>query len=301
MVENLQTTGSMLEGLIVRATAGARILPTAVPGLTLTRVDSPMAPSSYFYGPSLCVCASGAKTIVLGDTSLVHDASSFLLTAVELPTIVSIDKATPERPYLGLQINLDLEKARQVIAEIEINGIKTQHAGACMSLGAMSEDLLDAVVRLVKLTERPQDIPVLGDLIHREILYRLAAGPNGDRLRQIVRLGSPSHRIAKAIGWLREHYVEPLTIEKLADFAGMGVSTLHRHFQELTTMSPLQYQKQLRLHEARRLMLTERADAGSAAIRVGYESVTQFSREYRRLFGEPPKRDVKALRLEAAS
>jgi len=146
--------------------------------------------------------------------------------------------------------------------------------------------------------DRPQDIAVMSGLIHREILYRLASGATGNRLRQIVRLGSPSHRVAKAIAWLRTHYTERLRVEQLAEIAGMGVSALHRHFQELTTMSPLQYQKQLRLHDARRLLLTDEAEAATVAIRVGYESVTQFSREYRRLFGAPPTRDIKGLRDE---
>jgi transcriptional regulator GlxA family with amidase domain len=165
-----------------------------------------------------------------------------------------------------------------------------------LAIGELSVPLLDAVLRLVRLIEAPSDIPILGQLIQHEILYRLAIGPKGNRLRQIVRLGSKSHGVAKVIAWLREHFAEKLQIAQLADQAGMGVSTLHRHFSQPTSMSPIQYQKHLRLHEARRVLVAEGVDAATAAVRVGYESVSQFNREYRRLFGEPPRRDVNGLK-----
>lgn len=290
-----------LVGMIEAATGRESIVRTSVPGLSLSWITSPLPPTSYLYGPSLCVCVRGMKRIDLGGRTFVHPANRILLTAIEMPTIISIESATPGDPYIGLQVDLNLEIARQVIAEIELNHIETPHGDACMAIDELTEPLLDAVVRLVRLVESPQDIPVLSGLIQREILYRIAAGPNGERLRQIVRLGSPSHRIAKAIAWLRDHYTEKLRIEQLSDQAGMGISTLHRHFQQLTTMSPIQYQKHLRLHEARRLLLSEEVDAASAAVRVGYESVSQFNREYRRLFGEPPMRDIKGLKLGRAA
>ncbi len=288
-----------LEGLVDRVTkAGQSALPK-VPGLTLSRITTPVPPSSHFYSPSMCVCVRGERAITLGDMNFKHDSGRFLLSAIELPTIVAIAEASADRPFLGLQIDINLEEARQVIAEVDLHGIEGQHSGVCMTFGKMTEELLDAVTRLVRLLDTPGDIPVVAPLIQHEILYRLAVGPNGDRLRQIVRRGSPSHRVSKAIEWLRENYTKRMRVEQLADHVGMGVSTLHKHFHELTMVSPLQYQKHLRLHEARRLMLAENLDAASAAIQVGYESVTQFNREYRRVFGEPPRRDVRALRLLA--
>lgn len=165
----------------------------------------------------------------------------------------------------------------------------------------MTAGLLEAVTRLAMLSGQTTDIPVLGGLMMREILYRLLMSPAGCRLRQTAVLGTQSNRIARVTAWLREHYAQPFRIEELAEIAAMGVSTLHHHFRAATNMSPLQYQKQLRLHEARRLLLTELLDASTVALRVGYESATQFSREYRRLFGNPPRRDIAALRGEPTS
>jgi AraC-like DNA-binding protein len=193
-------------------------------------------------------------------------------------------------------MTLDLDAARQMIAEIDLHGIDTVRAQPAIATGPVTPALLDAVARLVALLDKPQDIAILNGLIHREILYRVLTGSAGDRLRQIVRIGSKTNRIARAVTWLRVNFARRLRIKELAEEAGMGISTLHHHFRELTTMSPLQYQKHLRLHEARRLMLSDEIDAGSAALRVGYESATQFNREYRRLFGVPPIRDVKTLR-----
>lgn len=287
--------------MIGAATGRGGIVKPVVPGLSLSWITEPMLPTSYLYGPSLCVCVLGTKQIALGGRVFSHPEGHFLLTAIQMPAIISIEAASPEQPHVGLQVDLDLDLARQVIADIDLNSIETPAGDACMAVGKLTEPLLDAVVRLLRLADAPQDIPVLAGLLQREILYRVASGPNGNRLRQIVRLGSPSQRIAKAIAWLRKNYAEELRIEQLSAEAGMGVSTLHRHFRQLTTMSPIQYQKHLRLHEARRLLLSEDIDAASAAIRVGYESVSQFNREYRRLFGEPPMRDMKAMKLRRAA
>jgi AraC-like DNA-binding protein len=272
---------------------------TAIGGLNLYRCTGVTPAYSTIYEPSLAVIVHGRKRVVVGDETYLYDESRFLLTAVDMPTIASVLDASPDWPHLSIMLKLDLEAARQLIADIDLAAIETSGAGAAMATGPATLELLDAVNRLIGLLETPRDIPILAGLIEREILYRLLTGPTGARLRQTVSLGTQANRAARVIAWLRENYVLPVRVEALAEVAGMAVSTLHHHFRELTAMSPLQYQKHLRLHEARRLMLSEAIDAGSAALRVGYESPTQFSREYRRLFGAPPKRDVEALRVDA--
>lgn len=269
---------------------------TPIEGLSLIRRDHPTEATAYLYEPSLAVIVSGGKRVVLGETTWLYDASRFLLTSVELPTITSVVKATPQAPYLSLLLRLDLATVRQVMADIHSHEGAPRDGEPGMATGPATVELFDAVKRLVTLLDRPQDMRYIGALILREILYRVLTSPAGARLRQIVQLDTPNNRTAGAISWLREHFAQPLRIETLADVAGMGASTLHHQFRLLTSMSPLQYQKQLRLHEARRLLLMEGIDATSAALRVGYESATQFNREYRREFGEPPMRDVKRLR-----
>jgi AraC-like DNA-binding protein len=272
---------------------------TAIGGLNVYRCTGVTPAYSTIYEPSLAVLVHGRKRIVVGDEAHLYDASRFLLTAVDMPTIATVLDASPEQPHLSIMLKLDLEAARRLIADIDLAAIETGTAGAAMATGPATLDLLDAVNRLIGLLETPEDIPILAKLVEREILYRILTGPTGARLRQTVSLGTQANRAARVIAWLRENFALPVRVEALAEVAGMGVSTLHHHFRELTAMSPLQYQKQLRLHEARRLMLSEVIDAGSAALRVGYESPTQFSREYRRLFGAPPRRDVEALRIDA--
>jgi transcriptional regulator GlxA family with amidase domain len=201
-------------------------------------------------------------------------------------------------PYIGLRIDLDLDLARQVMADIDVQAPDVVLPESPLALGRIEPALFDAVARLVRLIEAPQDVGFMSGLIHREILYRLLQSPAGRKLRLIVQLGAQGNRVAKAVSWLQSHFRERLRVGQLADIAGMAQSTLYRHFQELTGMSPIQYQKRLRLHKARHLMLEGRLDVGSAALSVGYESPTQFVREYRRLFGESPLRDVKALRAD---
>lgn len=269
---------------------------TSVPGLAVGCIVKPMPPQAYLYEPSLCICVRGLKLVALGDRRFTYDEDRFLLTSIGLPTIIEVPDASADRPYTALQLNLDLDVARQIMADMDTSGVEATSSELGFGIEPLSADLLDAVARLVALLEAPRDVPILAQLIHKEILYRLLTGPAGAHLRQIVKVGSQSHRVTAALVWLRANYARPCRIEDLAASCGMGVSTMHRHFQALTTMSPMQYQKHLRLHEARRLMLSEDLDAGSAALRVGYESPTQFSREYRRLFGDPPKRDIAAIR-----
>lgn len=275
-------------------------LTSAVPGLSLHRRASPMAPNASLYEPSFAFIITGAKRVLLGNEAYLYNQDHFLLTSVGLPTIVQVLDASASAPYVSFKLDIDLDLARDLIAEIDKFGYASEHGGPGIAIGPVTPDIASAAMRLLELLDNPVDIPILDKSIQREILYRIMTGPVGGRLREVVQLGTTTNRVSAAIRWLRDHYDQPIRIETLASIAGMGESTLHHHFRAVTAMSPLQYQKHLRLHEARRIMIADRSDAGSAALRVGYESVTQFNREYRRLFGAPPKADVRAI-IEAVS
>lgn len=259
-----------------------------------------MAPDSSLYEPSFAFIITGAKRVVLGNEAYLYNQDHFLLTAVGLPTIVQVLDASASAPYVSFKLDIDLDLARDLIAEVDQFVPASESEGSGLAIGPVTPELTSAAMRLLDLLDRPVDIPILAKSIQREILYRIMTGPVGGRLREAVQLGTQTNRVSAAIRWLRDHFDQPIRIETLANIAGMGESTLHHHFRAVTAMSPLQYQKHLRLHEARRIMIADRSDAGSAALRVGYESVTQFNREYRRLFGAPPKTDVRAI-LDAVS
>ena len=286
---------------IARWTDASGLLETVISALSLARRDAPTQPTSSMYEPSLCVIAQGVKRVLLGDDTYVLDVHHFLITAVDLPTVVQILHASREQPYLGLILKLDQREMAQLMVDSHLPPPRAQQSSRGMATSEVTLPLLTACQRLLDLLAAPQDIPILAPLIQREILYRLLVGEQGARLRQIASAGSQSHQIAQAIAWLKRHYTLPLRIEDLAAQAHMSPSTFHHHFRALTAMSPLQYQKWLRLHEARRLMLTERLDAATTAFEVGYESPSQFSREYRRVFGAPPLRDITSLRHMAGS
>lgn len=269
---------------------------TEVPGLTLVRRTALTVPACMTYEPSIAVLAQGRKRVELGRTSFVYDPSRYLLTSVELPIVSRIIEASVERPLLALALKLEMAMVREMLSREEIPVVEAAPDSPAMATGETTVELLDACCRLVELLRHPEDAPCLGALIQREVIYRVLRGPQGARLRAIATLGDQSHRTAKAITWIRVNYAKALRVEELAEMAGMGVSTLHHHFRALTAMSPLQYQKQLRLQAARSQMLTEGLDAASAAFAVGYESASQFNREYSRLFGQPPMRDVRQLR-----
>jgi AraC-like DNA-binding protein len=272
---------------------------TAIPGLSLSRRDAPTQPTSHMYEPIICLIAQGAKRVLLGDDTYVFDAHHFLITSLDLPTVVQIIQASREKPYLSLRLKLDQREISQLMVDSNLPPPRAQQSSRGMATGEVTLPLLTACQRLIDLLAAPQDIPILAPLIQREILYRLLVGDQGVRLRQIASAGSQSHQIAQAIDWLKSYYTLPLRIDDLAAQVHMSTSTFHHHFRALTAMSPLQYQKWLRLNEARRLMLTERLDAATAAFQVGYESPSQFSREYSRVFGAPPLRDIMYLRQMA--
>ena len=269
---------------------------TAIPGLTLYRRTTPTACYRATYEPSLTVFAQGRKRIHLGGTEYLCDESSFLLSSIDVPAQSQIVEASEQAPLLSMYLRLDMPTVREVLSREDLPDPGTSVESRGIAVGETTAGLLGACVRLIELLETPEDIPFLSHLIQREIVYRILRTPQGERLRAIATAGDLSHRTARAIAWLRANYAKQLHMEQLAAIARMGVSTLHHQFRALTAMSPLQYQKQLRLTTARQRMLMDGMDATSAAYEVGYESVSQFSREYSRFFGQPPMRDIKSLR-----
>ena len=273
---------------------------TEIPGLTLHRRTAPTAPCSMTYGPSVTVIAQGRKRVELGRKIFIYDASRFLLTSVDLPVISRVIEASEKAPCLALSLKLEMPMVRELLSREEIRVAEAPSDSAGMATGETTVEFLSACCRLVDLLDTPQDIPFLNGLIQREVIYRILRSAEGARLQAIATQGEQSHRTAKAIAWIRANYAKALRVENLAEVAGMGVSTLHHHFRVLTAMSPLQYQKQLRLQAARGRMLADGLDAASAAFEVGYESASQFNREYRRFFGQPPMRDIRNLRSPSA-
>ena len=269
---------------------------TDLPGLTLCRRAAPTAPNPSTYEPSILVIAQGRIRVDLGKVSYVFGQSRFLLTSLELPVMSQVITASEKAPYLAFFLKLDMSILRDILNTEEVH-IPEATSGACgMAIGKTTVELVNACSRMMDLPDAPRDISFFGKLIQREIIYRLLQGSLGARLRAIATFETKCHRTAKAVAWLRSNYEKPLRVEHLATIAGMSRSTLHHHFHSLTAMGPLQFQKQLRLHAARQRMLTSEVDAANAAFEVGYESPSQFNREYRRFFGRPPVRDIKALR-----
>jgi AraC-like DNA-binding protein len=288
---------AQLAGRVAALIGMSASLPTAIPGLTLYRYTGPTAPVAGTYEPSVALVVQGRKRVGLGDMRFEYDSSRFLLTSVDLPVTSQVIEGSPEAPYLCMRLKLDVSVVRELLSREPDLPVWPQANSPAMTTAATTVEFLDAFSRLIDLQHAPKDIAFMGGLIQREIVYRILQSAEGQRLRAIATLGDNSQRTARAIEWIREHYAKPLRVEELAQVACMGVSTLHHHFRALTSMSPLQYQKQLRLHEARRRMLMDGLDAASAAFEVGYESASQFNREYSRFFGRPPLRDVRALRL----
>ncbi|EJG1802412.1 TPA: AraC family transcriptional regulator N-terminal domain-containing protein [Vibrio parahaemolyticus] len=285
-----------LAKLIDRWTGNANQYDTPISGLRFSRWTTPTPPTSYTHNPSICLIAQGRKRVLLGEESFIYDANHFLISSVDLPIIANIIEASEEQPYLGLLMELDLTEISQLIVDSELAFTQSKEAQKGIAVGELSESLLDAFVRLAELLDEGQNIKILAPIIKRETFYRLLMSEQGTRLHQIVTAGSHSHQIAKAIDWLKNNFVKPLSVGDLASYTGMSKSSFYTHFRSMTSMTPLQFQKKLRLSEARRLMLTENLDAMAATFKVGYESPSQFSREYSRLFGAPPSKDIKSLR-----
>ncbi|WP_153111011.1 AraC family transcriptional regulator [Propionivibrio limicola] len=294
--------GAMLESL-GRRTVGNTDCPTPISSLIFFRREMPMPPCICLVEPSIVLVVQGEKQMLVGGEAYPYNVNRFLITSLDLPANSQIVTASPEKPCLGLVLKLDLRIMAELIAQggLPLPAERSHDRGIGIGLGTVTPLLLEAFKRLLDLLDDPGAIPVLAPLIEREIHYRLLKSDQAARLSQIASVGSQGHRVAKAIDWLKMHYTATLRIEELAAHVQMSPSSLHQHFRQLTAMSPLQYQKWLRLNEARRLMLNEDLDAASAAFEVGYESPSQFSREYARLFGAPPKRDIEGMRRQADS
>ncbi len=292
VVEVLQELADAISKVI----GDASEVSTAVPGLTLYRNTVPTAPNPCTYVPSLLVIPQGKKRVDLGKQSYVFGESTFLLTSIDLPIISRVCAASVEKPYLAFFLKLDMAMVRDVLHSEEVRIPAPPVGTRGMVLGEATVELLAPCLRMVQLLHTPHDVPFFSKMLQREIIYRLLQGPQGDRLRSVATLADQSYRTAKAVTWLRDNFKKTLNVDELASMTGMSRSTLNHHFRGLTAMSPLQFQKQLRLHAARQKMLTEELDAASAAFEVGYESPSQFNREYKRFFGQPPMRDIEALR-----
>ena len=269
---------------------------TPVPGLSLYRRDDSDSCENCFYDPAVGVVVQGNKQSVIGSQEFRYGENDSLLNSVDLPSKNYILGATPSRPFLGIGLKIDRYLVSQLMTEFPKLAGTGDETVRGLSVSRIEPDILDAFVRLVNLLESPDEIPVMAPMIIREIHYRLLAGPRGKYIRAVNTAGTSGSRIAQAISWLRNNYKEPLQVSELAKKVNMATSTFHRHFKQITTLSPLQYQKRLRLYEAQRLMLVENEYASSACLAVGYESPTQFNREYKRLFGEPPSRNIHKAR-----
>ncbi len=293
-----------LVALLERLTGADGVYPTRIAPLTLYRMSAPSPPVHGVQKPTFCIVAQGGKQAALGERLHLHDPMRYLLVSVDLPITAQIVRASPVLPYLGFCLDLEPRQIGALLLDMDASENGLRHSANAapapgLSISPTDAPLFDATLRLLRLLTTPGDIPVLAPLALREILYRLLTGEQAAQLRQLALDDSPTQRVVRAIDWLKRHYDEPLHIATMAQEACMSVSGLHHHFKAVTALSPLQYQKHLRLQEARRLMLCEAVDAGEAGYRVGYTSASQFSREYSRLFGAAPLRDIARLRSAA--
>ncbi|KHA75906.1 AraC family transcriptional regulator N-terminal domain-containing protein [Janthinobacterium lividum] len=275
---------------------------TAIGNLTFHRQSSVTESLFHAARPSVAIIAQGAKDVTLGSETFHYSRMQYLLTSVDLPVQVRVVEASVDKPHLCVVLGIDIADVAALLDSESSSESAAQQkilpATRGISVSDVSAELLDAMLRLVRLLDKPGEIATLAPLIRRELTYRLLNGPVGARLRHMALASSQSHQVGQAIDWIKHNYCEPLRIEHLAGMANMSMSSLHHHFKAITAMTPMQYQKLLRLQEARRLMLVEQIDAGTAGYRVGYASESQFSREYSRQFGRAPMRDVGQVRAQ---
>lgn len=282
------------------AEAGENPFATAIDGLMLLRSNHEKGPSHLIFKPALCITVQGSKWSSFGDQRFEYPAGQALVVSVEMPALGRVTEASPEKPYLGIVLEFDLAIMRDVMEGLDNPPEAGDELRHSVFVSDFDGPLADCALRIVRLLDTPKAIPMLYPAIMREICYWLLIGPHGREIVKMTLAGSHGHRLVGAIHALRDRFAEPVRIEQLADIAQLSPSAFHRQFKALTSMTPLQYQKQLRLLEARRLLVSETINVEAAAFKVGYESPSQFSREYARMFGTPPRRDVAALRLVAA-
>ncbi|NOU86325.1 helix-turn-helix domain-containing protein [Paenibacillus sp. LMG 31460] len=285
-----------LAKLIERHSGQDGVCLTAIPSLFFIRYSNVTEPVYRVYKPSLCFIAQGLKEILLAQERFEYGPADYLISSMNLPVIGQVIKASFDAPYLSFKLEFTQSQILEVLNNSDIQITPKENAKRAMFVGQIELPILDAILRLARLLDNPKDIPFLAPIYTREILYRLLQGQYGVALAQIAMEGSSIYRIRDAIEQIINDCDKPLRIEELAEIASMSISSFHRHFKEVTAMSPIQFQKQLRLQEARRLLLSESADAADVAFRVGYESASQFSREYARMFGSPPRADIKRLK-----
>jgi len=296
--QDLRLEAALVEmaALIARFTAAAEgPNESALPGLMLFRATAPSGLHHGVHNPCVCVIAQGAKRVLLGEEVYRYDRARYLAASMNLPVSGQVIEASPEKPYLAMKLDVAPQEIAALILEAKMPEPAETATARGMFVSRVDTSLIEAFVRLLRLLDSPEDIPALAAAARREILYRMLKGDEGHRLRQIAASSAHATRIAKAIEWLRQNYTRTLRIEELAGQANMSTSSFHEHFRAVTAMSPLQFQKQLRLQHARQLLISEALDAATAGHRVGYESPSQFSREYSRLFGAPPAADRRRL------
>jgi AraC-like DNA-binding protein len=294
------TTVSKLAEKIARHAPVDGTFETELPGVSLIRWSAPSAPMPVVYEPTACFVAGGRKHAALGATSYIYDTSQFLLASVDLPVIGTVIEASPEAPYLCLQLDLDVAELAELAFRYPPAGKEPAWSPKGLTLNQITPDLIDAATRLVGLLDTPGDREVIGPLVMREILYRLLMSPSGNVLRHMARSDSRLSQVSRAISWIRANFREPCRIEEAAEIAGMSRSNFHLHFKAITSMSPIEFRTQLRMQEARRLMVGDALDAATAGFNVGYESPSHFSRDYARVFGAPPAAYAQRLRASVA-
>lgn len=297
IMKNLKEANDQLRDIVLNRVMVPGDHPTAVNEMGFHRRDETNKADNCFFKPLASIVIQGHKRSIWGNQEYRYGEGQCVVNGVDMPSSSFVTEASPQKPFLVVSLALDSQLITRLSAEIPPSA-KSNEILSSISVAETDPDLLDAYLRLARLLEKPEQIPMLAPLIIREIHYRLLIGPQGEQLRLVNTLGSQSNQVALAIIWLKRNYKKPLQVDELARRVNMATSTFHRHFRSVTTLSPLQYQKYLRLYEAQRLMMVEKADAVNASLAVGYESATQFNREYKRLFDEPPHRDV-ARRIKA--
>ncbi|MHC1745684.1 MAG: AraC family transcriptional regulator [Negativicutes bacterium] len=298
MFESIDKPQDELANFIERYSGQDGVHPTAIPSLFFYRQSVIAGPVYGVFKPSLCIIVQGAKDVWLAQERFRYSPADYLVASISVPVIGQVVEATPAHPYLSLKLEFTAKQVLDVLSNLKTRIATKKHSSPAIFVSRIEPSLLDAVLRLVRLLDNPDDIPVLAPLITKEILYRVLQGQQGENLEQIAIEGSYTYQIRNVIERLMNRYDQSFRIEDLAEMANMSISSFHRHFKEVTAMSPLQFQKQLRLHEARRLLLSESADAAEVAFRIGYESPSQFSREYSRMFNLPPKEDMKRMKAK---
>ncbi|MGM0900286.1 MAG: AraC family transcriptional regulator N-terminal domain-containing protein [Bacillota bacterium] len=296
MDERLYNQQQDLAKLIKRYSEQNRSHETAIPSLFFYHEPNTTEPRYRVFKPSFCVIVQGEKEYMLGQERFRYSLGDYFVASVDLPISGQVIKAAPNAPYLSLKLEFNPVEIVEFLSDADMKVGAKKNVKRAISVNKLDSSLFDAVVRLTNLLDNPKDIPVLAPLFKKEILYRVLQGPHGDALKQMAIKGNSAYRIRDAIEFIIKHYNQSFKIEELAERANMSIASFHRHFKEITTMSPIQFQKQLRLQEARRMLMSELTDAADVAFRIGYESPSQFSREYSRMFGSPPSVDIKQMK-----